>query len=105
MHVQDTVTVEPGGLRLARERAGLSKRRLAQAASVSRSTISAYEAKAYPALTPTFVKITAAIDAARYGNGGDPLAARIDGLERMFGELLSIVQALVEAQTEFAGPR
>jgi predicted transcriptional regulator len=39
------VTPEPGGLRFARERAGLSKRRLAQAAGVSRATVRAYEAK------------------------------------------------------------
>jgi hypothetical protein len=72
---------------------------------VSRQTIREYEAKVCPALTPTFVRIANAIDAARYGNGGDPsraLAARQDELERMFGSLLEIVTTLVEMRTEFA---
>jgi transcriptional regulator with XRE-family HTH domain len=95
------VTPESGGLRLAREGAGLSQRRLAQAAGVSRGTVRAYEAKADPELTPTFVRIASAIDAARYGNGGDPslaLAGRIDELEYRFGELLGILASLARAQ-------
>jgi transcriptional regulator with XRE-family HTH domain len=97
------VTPEPGGLRLARERAGLSKRRLAQAAGVSRATLSAYEAKAQPELTPTFVRIANAIDAARYGNGGDPSVApavRMDELEGRFGELLGILASLARVQAD-----
>jgi DNA-binding XRE family transcriptional regulator len=69
------VTPEPGGLRFARERAGLSKRRLAQAAGVSRATVRAYETQAHPELTPTFVRIANSISASEYGNGGDPSAA------------------------------
>jgi transcriptional regulator with XRE-family HTH domain len=97
------VSPEPGGLRLARERAGLSQRRLAQAAGVSHTTIGVYEAKAHPELTPTFVRIASAIDAARYGNGSDPspaLAARMDGLEGLFDQLLGIVTGLARRQAD-----
>jgi transcriptional regulator with XRE-family HTH domain len=102
-HDNMIVTPEPGGLRLARERAGLSKRRLAQAAGVSRATVRAYEAKAEPELTPTFVRIANAISAAGYGNGGDPLSvlvARMDGLEDLFSELLGAVAGLARVQTD-----
>jgi transcriptional regulator with XRE-family HTH domain len=97
------VMPEPGGLRLARERAGLSKRRLAQAAGVSRATVRAYEAKARPELTPTFVRIANAISASEYGTGGDPsaaLAARMDGLEGLFDQLLEIVTGLARRQAD-----
>jgi transcriptional regulator with XRE-family HTH domain len=96
------LTPEPGGLRLARERAGLSKRRLAQAAGVSRATVRAYETKADPELTPTFVRIANAISASAYGNGGDPLAARMDALEGLFDQLLEIVTGLARRLTEGA---
>jgi transcriptional regulator with XRE-family HTH domain len=100
MKVQHSVSVEPGGLRLARERAGLSKRRLAQAAGMSPAT---YEAQAHPELTPTSVRIANAISASGYGNGGDPsaaLAARMDNLEGLFGQLLEIVTGLARRQAD-----
>jgi transcriptional regulator with XRE-family HTH domain len=96
---QDVSTISD--IRLARERAGLSKRRLAEASGVARATITAYEAKAHPELTPTFVRIATAIDAARYGNGGDSLAAletRLDGIEELWKALAALVTQLVEAR-------
>jgi hypothetical protein len=70
---------------------------------VSSETIRLYEAKADPKLTPTFVRIANAISAAGYGNGGDPslvLAARMDGLEDLFSELLGAVAGLARVQAD-----
>jgi transcriptional regulator with XRE-family HTH domain len=102
-HDNMIVTPEPGGLRLARERAGLSKRRLAQAAGVSRATVRAYEAKAEPELTPTFVRIANAIAASEWGNGGDPppaLAARMDELEGRVNLLLGAMASFARKQAD-----
>jgi transcriptional regulator with XRE-family HTH domain len=63
-----TPAERPSALRTVRERAGLSQSELAELAGCDRATVSRLESS--PRFTPALVRISTALDAYTYVNGG-----------------------------------